>query len=289
MDLRQRDPFARRFAELIIRFRSIGLLLVLILVGVNGIAKSDLYSAQLGEMSSHLSTIFDFIQHQGFNVQTLTTHWNAPYGILIGLCSLVVLLPLFQRQWVTLPISFVVSASIVAIVYCLHCGLSQQVSWLVPVVGLFIGALSKFLKWRWTSYLGALLLGGGLGFIQLGTLSHQLGVDQFILSPQWMIILTSISTCILAMQVFQSVQVAKDPQVMTPASVLVQWFLRYLPVWGWGFVATLLLVSLSWIPSLNIHPVHSLFFMMAMFQMAVLHLVLFPMILNILGVFQPKS
>lgn len=289
MDLRQRDPFARRFAELIIRFRSIGFLLVLILIGVNGIAKSDLYSSLLGEMSSHLSTIFDFIQHQGFNIQTLTTHWNAPYGILIGLCSLVVFIPLFQRQWVAIPISIGVSAGVVGLVYCIHCGTSQHLSWGVPALGLILGASSKSLKWRYPSYLGALLLGGGLGFIQLGALSHQLGVDQFILSPQWLIILTSISASILSMQVFQSIQVAKDPKVMTPASVLVQWFIRYLPAWGWGFVATLLLVSLSWLPSLNIHPIHSLFFLMATFQMAVLHLVLFPMILNILGVFQAKS
>ena len=51
MDLRQRDPFERKFAELIIRFRSIGFLLVLILVGLNGVTKNQLFAGYFSEIS----------------------------------------------------------------------------------------------------------------------------------------------------------------------------------------------------------------------------------------------
>lgn len=289
MDLRQRDPFERKFAELIVRFRSIGFLLIIAIMVTHLWNRSEIFMSYLVEISSQLKMIGQFIGYHGFDLSVLTTHWDGHQAYLIAIVGLIPLLPLIRKQWSSIVVVLSSYIVILGLILWVSCSAGAWVLWAWTGGALGLAILARLLKFSLLSYFATWSLGLGLGFIQLAQLSQQIGLEHFILYPQWMyFFLVSISAIIMT-QIFQLTQGNCDPKVINTASLLVNWYSKYLKFYLLSGLIGIVLVLIGLIPSLGFNKVYVLYFTLALFQIQVLHLVLLPMIINLLTFFPKKS
>lgn len=289
MDLRQRDPFERKFAELIVRFRSIGFLLIIALLVTHLWKRSEPFINYLVEISSQLKMIGQFIAYHGFDINVLTTHWDIHQAYLIVIVALIPIVPIVRKQWSSLPIILSSYLIVLGLILLVSCSSSSWLLWAWFGGSIALAILARLLKFSLLSYLATWSLGLGLGFIQLAQLSEQIGLEHFILYPQWMyFFLVTISAMVMT-QIFQLTQVNQDPKVMNSASLLVNWYSKYLKLYLWSDLIVMALILIGLIPAFGFSGIYVLYFALAVFQIQVLHLVLLPMIVNLLTFFPKKS
>ena len=287
MDLRQRDPFERKFAELIVRFRAVGFLGVLVMLVWQNISQAALYRGFWAGMSSQTKLTMDYFFAGHYDVRPIFQVWGYEHICFTAVFCILVIVALIRKQWGALSVLFM-SSALLKLTFAHTLEFSEHIVWVIPAIGFVIAIISRAAQYPWGTYLGSWLLGISVAFIQLALLISQLRINQFTGFTFWMTSLLVISGFMMAHQVWRMFKLGQGLKVGSNTGVIIQWFIHDFKFATMTWCGILILLSLSFIPALSISPIFSLFYLMAAVQMAVLHLMIFPMILNVLGVFPQK-
>jgi hypothetical protein len=265
-------------------------LFILVLLALNISQRGSQFYDYLSEMSSHVHTLSTYIAYHGVDLGLLASHWNLHLMILMGLFLVITLVPIFTKAWsLSFALLGVFGLMTTGLYFHQVCSGNSWLIWGVPTSIILLALISKIANLKWISFIAAWGLGLCLSFVQMSQLSLQLGMDHFILFPQWLLLLSVISGSLLLQQILQVNQQLKTLNISTPASTFVGWYTQFFRQYFFTWFAVIFLIALTLIPSFEWESLISIYFLVAAFQLAVLHLVLFPMMLNVMGVFRKSS